>query len=173
MSQPRILITGGAGKAGHWIVKHFLEQGYDVTNVDSRPPSPELKCHHLTADLTDLGATIDAFSPHSTGNRTPYVGVVHMAAIQSPRIQQNDVKRLAANKSMPDGVIRFIANNRDWTKHYDVMLSLVNNPKTPLADAMSFLNHLRSHDLRQLQRNRNVPQQLARQAKSMTLKRGQ
>ena len=81
MSQPRILITGGAGKAGHWIVKHFLEQGYDVTNVDSRPPSPELKCHHLTTDLTDLGATIDAFSPHSTGNRTPYVGVVHMAAI--------------------------------------------------------------------------------------------
>ncbi len=102
------------------------------------------------------------------GNR-----LVHMAAIQSPRIQPNDIKRLASNKSMPDGVIRYIANNRDWTKHYDVMLSLVNNPKTPLADAMSFLNHLRSHDLRQLQRNRNVPQQLARQAKSMTLKRGQ
>jgi nucleoside-diphosphate-sugar epimerase len=28
-----------------------------------------------------LGQTVDAFSAHATGDRTPYVGVVHMAAI--------------------------------------------------------------------------------------------
>jgi nucleoside-diphosphate-sugar epimerase len=81
MSQPRILVTGGSGKAGYWILKHFLEAGYDVTNIDTRPPAADLSCHHLTADLTDLGQTVDAFSPHATGNRAPYCGVVHMAAI--------------------------------------------------------------------------------------------
>lgn len=54
-------MTGGTGKAGHWIVKHLLERGYDVVNVDVRHPErPE--CKSLTADLTDLGQTIDAFN---------------------------------------------------------------------------------------------------------------
>lgn len=102
------------------------------------------------------------------GNR-----LIHMAAIQSPRLQYSDIKKLAANKSVPDGVIRYIANNREWTKHYDIMVSLVNNPKTPLPDSMSFLNHLRTNDLRMLMRNRGVSHQISRQAKTLVTKRGQ
>ena len=101
MSQPRVLITGGAGKAGHWILKHFLESGYKVTNVDTRPPAPELLelgCHHLTADLTDLGQTVDALGPHATGDRTPYLGVIHMAAIPRPQMHANqEVWRINTN----------------------------------------------------------------------------
>lgn len=97
--------------------------------------------------------------------------LVHMAAIQNPRLQYSDVKKLATNKSMPDGVVRYMATNRDWTKHYDVMVSLVNNPKTPLSDTMSFLVRLRTNDLRQVMRNRNVPHQIARQAKILVSKR--
>ena len=85
----RVLVTGGAGKAGHWILKHFVEQGYQVTNVDTRPPDPALGVDQLTPDLTDLGETIDALGPHSTGNRAPYVGVVHMAAIPRPQMHAN------------------------------------------------------------------------------------
>lgn len=102
------------------------------------------------------------------GNR-----LIHMAAIQSPRLQYSDIKKLAANKSVPDGVIRYIANNREWTKHYDIMVSLVNNPKTPLPDSMGFLNHLRTNDLRMLMRNRGVSHQISRQAKTLVTKRGQ
>jgi nucleoside-diphosphate-sugar epimerase len=88
MATKRIIVTGGTGKAGHWIVKHLLERGYDVVNVDVRQPErPECRC--LTADLTDLGQTIDAFSPHSTGDRTPYDGVIHMAAIPRPHMHPN------------------------------------------------------------------------------------
>ncbi len=97
--------------------------------------------------------------------------LIHMAAIQNPRVQYVDVKKFAANKSMPDGVIRFIAAKREWTAHYDVKLSLVNNPKTPVADAMKLLVHLRTNDLRHLQRNRGIPRQIARQAKALTTKR--
>src|SRR5688572_23387903 len=86
MSTKRIIVTGGSGKAGHWIVKHFVEQGYDVTNVDTRRPDVAL-CRTIVADLTHLGHVVSAFSPHSTGNRTPFDGVVHMAAI--PRAHEN------------------------------------------------------------------------------------
>jgi hypothetical protein len=97
--------------------------------------------------------------------------LVHMAAINNPRIQYSDVKMYAANKSMPDGVIRFISQNREWTRHYDVTVSLVNNPKTPMDKALSFMNTMRTNDLRQLQTNRNVSQQIARQAKALMSKR--
>lgn len=88
MSTKRVLVTGGSGKAGRWIVKHLVEEGYDVVNVDLRPPAERL-CQHVTADLTDLGQVIDAFSPHSTGRRAPYAGVIHMAAIPRPHMHPN------------------------------------------------------------------------------------
>jgi nucleoside-diphosphate-sugar epimerase len=88
MTEKRVIVTGGTGKAGHWIVKHLVEEGYDVINIDTRlPTDPQCQC--LTADLTDLGQVIDAFSPHATGNRAPYAGVIHMAAIPRPQMTPN------------------------------------------------------------------------------------
>jgi nucleoside-diphosphate-sugar epimerase len=86
MPTQRIIVTGGTGKAGHWIVKHFVEQGYDVTNIDTRRPAQPL-CRTIIADLTQLGQVVTALSPHGTGNRAPFDGVVHMAAI--PRAWEN------------------------------------------------------------------------------------
>jgi nucleoside-diphosphate-sugar epimerase len=86
MPTKRVIVTGGSGKAGHWIIKHFLEEGYDVTNVDTRRPALA-QCRTLVADLTQLGQVVSAFSAHATGNRAPYDGVVHMAAI--PRAHEN------------------------------------------------------------------------------------
>ncbi len=89
MPTKRVIVTGGTGKAGHWIIKHFLEHGYDVINVDSRRPAEPL-CRTIVADLTDLGQVMTSFSPHNTGNRTPYDGIVHMAAIPRPFDHPND-----------------------------------------------------------------------------------
>lgn len=89
MSKKRIIVTGGSGKAGHWIVKHLVEEGYDVLNVDSHMPAESL-CHTIVADLTQLGQTVNAFSPYGTGNRDPYVGVIHMAAIPRAHDFPND-----------------------------------------------------------------------------------
>jgi len=86
MPTKRIIVTGGSGKAGHWIVKHLVDEGYDVINVDTRRPAVAL-CRTIVADLTQLGQVVAAFSPHGTGNRAPYAGIIHMAAI--PRAHEN------------------------------------------------------------------------------------
>ena len=93
--------------------------------------------------------------------------LVHMAAVRSPRVRYADARKWSKNKSLPDGVISFIAGNRDWTRHYEVQCNLVANPKTPLSDSMSFVKRLRTNDLKQLSKNRNVPHQVARMAKSL------
>lgn len=88
MASKRMIVTGGSGKVGLWVVKHLLEEGYDVVNVDTLPPAESLG-RHINADLTDLGQVIDAFSPHATGKRGPYAGVIHMAAIPRPHMHPN------------------------------------------------------------------------------------
>lgn len=98
--------------------------------------------------------------------------LIHMAAVKSPRMRIGDVRRLSANKSLPEGVIKAMSSNRDWTRHYDVMVNLTQNPKTPLSDVLGFLNHLRPKELRDLTRNRNVSQQVSRMAKQLLQKRG-
>ena len=97
--------------------------------------------------------------------------LVHMAAVASPKNTDHEAIDWSGNRSMPEGVISFIAQQREWVRHYQVKLNLVNNPKLPLQKSIRFLNFLQPKDLRQLSRNRNVPGTLARQAKVLVDKR--
>ena len=36
LSVAKVVITGGSGMLGRWVVRHFIEQGYEVLNVDFR-----------------------------------------------------------------------------------------------------------------------------------------
>jgi len=97
--------------------------------------------------------------------------LVHMAAIESPQIKTPDAVRFASQKSLPDDVISYIANNREWTQNYRVVKNLVQNPKTPVSDSLDLLKRLRNHDLKKLRSNRDVPHQVSRAAERLYEKR--
>ncbi len=74
----RIVVTGGSGKGGKWVVRELRDAGHDVLNVDVKHDgSPHGAC--LLADLTDLGQTLDAL--------TGVEAVVHFAAIPAPGLR--------------------------------------------------------------------------------------
>ena len=52
-------------------------------------------------------------------------------------------------------------------------MNLVNNPKTPLPDAMRMMNFLRDKDLRDLSKSKQVSSQIATQAKRMLQRKQQ
>lgn len=89
MPSKRVIVTGGSGKAGTVVVRHFLEAGYEVTNVDTRAPA-QPQCRTIVTDLTQLGQVISAFSPHVVPSHTPAIGVVHLGAIPRPFDNPND-----------------------------------------------------------------------------------
>jgi hypothetical protein len=97
--------------------------------------------------------------------------LVHMAAIESPQLKIPDVTRMASKKSMPDDVISYIANNREWTQKYELVRNLMFNPKTPVSDSMDLMKRLRNSDLKQLSRSREVPHQVSRAADRLYKKR--
>jgi nucleoside-diphosphate-sugar epimerase len=74
----RVVVTGGSGKGGRWVVRALREHGHDVTNVDLRHDgSPHGQC--VIADLTDLGQTQDVLAGADS--------VVHFAAIPAPGLR--------------------------------------------------------------------------------------
>ena len=96
---------------------------------------------------------------------------VSMAVITSPAVTDHEAQRYAANRSLNDEVIRYIAGRKDWVKNYQIKLALTNNPKCPLPNAMRLLPHLRPNDLRALSRSKNISAALAQAAKQLMSKR--
>ncbi|TCK92597.1 nucleoside-diphosphate-sugar epimerase [Natranaerovirga hydrolytica] len=72
----RVVVTGGTGKTGRWVVKEFLAQGYEVVNVDINVTPDDIGIP-VKVDLTDLGQVFNAL--------TGADAVVHIAAIPRPR----------------------------------------------------------------------------------------
>lgn len=73
-----IVVTGGTGKAGRWVVRDLRERGHEVLNVDLiRDGGPHGTT--LAVDLTDLGQCYDVLAGAQA--------VVHLAAIPAPGLQ--------------------------------------------------------------------------------------
>jgi len=74
----RIVVTGGSGKAGRWVVRDLRARGHDVLNVDLRHDgSAHGQC--VLTDLTDLGQCHDVVAGVEA--------VVHLAAIPAPELR--------------------------------------------------------------------------------------
>lgn len=82
--------------------------------------------------------------------------MVSLAVMESPKLSIDEVAVLAKNKSLAGELVSRIANKREWTKNYPIMLELVQHPKTPIKQALSFVKKLHYRDLRMITRNKNI-----------------
>jgi nucleoside-diphosphate-sugar epimerase len=80
----KLLITGGAGKVGQWVVRELLNSGgYELTVLD-RTPGPERgPVKYLVGDIQDLGQVMEAMAGAEA--------VIHLAAIHNPNIATTTV----------------------------------------------------------------------------------
>ena len=74
----RIVVTGGSGKGGRWVVADLRAHGHDVLNADLVRDGGE-HGQSVQADLTDLGQCHDIL--------TGADAVVHFAAIPAPELR--------------------------------------------------------------------------------------
>ena len=74
----RVVVTGGSGKAGRWVVQDLRSRGHDVLNVDvAHDGGPHGQVRLV--DLTDLGQCHEVVAGADA--------VVHLAAIPAPDIR--------------------------------------------------------------------------------------
>ncbi len=91
--------------------------------------------------------------------------LVREAVLQSPKLTDTEVESFARMKNLPDDVIRRISFNKQWTSKYSVALSLIKNPKTPVSFSLNYLDKLIVRDLKQIQKDKDVPDPVRKKAK--------
>ncbi|GGG64204.1 NAD-dependent epimerase/dehydratase family protein [Paenibacillus radicis (ex Gao et al. 2016)] len=79
---PKVVVTGGSGMLGKWVVKHFVEQGYEVLNADVKHPAEPIS-RTVIVDLNNLGEVYGILAGADA--------VVHLAAIPVAYSHPNEV----------------------------------------------------------------------------------
>jgi nucleoside-diphosphate-sugar epimerase len=75
----RIVVTGGAGRIGRWVVRELVSRQHEVTIYDRIPPMEQpAGVEYKLGDCEDLGGVYDVLRGHDA--------VIHLAAIPSNRV---------------------------------------------------------------------------------------
>lgn len=90
--------------------------------------------------------------------------VIQLNVVRNPRITEAEITYIAQMRSINEEVLRTIGSSREWTRKYQVIKNLVQNPKTPLALSLTHLKRFTDFDLRQTAHDRNIAEVLRREA---------
>ncbi len=85
---------------------------------------------------------------------------VAVSVITNNSLSDQEVEQTANNRSVVEEVLVAIARKREWINKYNVARALVHNPRTPVATSMRLIVKLSVRDLREVGRNRNIPDAL-------------
>lgn len=78
----KVVITGGSGHLGKWVVKEFVDKGFEVINADIKMPDQPL-CRTVIVDLKQLGEVYGVLEGADA--------VIHLAAIPVAYSHPNEV----------------------------------------------------------------------------------
>jgi hypothetical protein len=85
---------------------------------------------------------------------------VAVSVITNNSLSDQEVEQTANNRSVVEEVLVTIARKREWINKYNVVKALVRNPRTPIGSSMRLITRLAVRDLRELGRDRNIPDAL-------------
>jgi len=98
--------------------------------------------------------------------------LVAVAALNTPGISDAEIVRIAGLRNVAEDVLREIAINKEWTRHYMVKFNLVANPRTPFGHASKFVLHLRESDIKTLAKSKEVSGAIQTAAKQQLARKG-
>jgi len=93
--------------------------------------------------------------------------VVCCAVINNPRITEHEVESIASMRTVAEEALRLVSMNRAWARSYPIIHNLARNPRTPVPTTIGILPRIRTKDLLNLSQNRNVSEQIRRQAQRL------
>jgi len=94
--------------------------------------------------------------------------MVALEVAGSPRITDGEILAIAMMRDVSDKVLRLIAGNRKYRQNKQMVLALLNNPKTPVGVSLGLgISSLTDRELDDLVKNRNIPGAVSRAAKQI------
>jgi DNA repair protein RadC len=94
--------------------------------------------------------------------------MVARETVSSSRITDAEILAIAMMRDVSDKILRHIAGNRRYRQNKQIVLALLNNPRTPVGVSLGLgINGLSERELTDLSKNRNVPGVISRAAKQI------
>ena len=90
--------------------------------------------------------------------------LVALAVLQSPKISDGEVEKVAAQKNVLEALLRGITMHRRFMKNYVIMRNLTSNPRTPIDVSMGLVKNLMVQDLKNLSGNKDVSETIRKMA---------
>jgi hypothetical protein len=83
--------------------------------------------------------------------------LVATSVLANSALSEDEIEQIAASRNVVDDVLSFIARRREWVARYNVVHNLVRNPRAPVGITVRLVARLSVKDLKNLARDRNVP----------------
>jgi hypothetical protein len=96
------------------------------------------------------------------GNR-----IVASMVLKNPKLTDPEMENYSMMRNLDSELLRQMGRSREFLKRYVVIHNLVKNPKTPSPVSLNLLKLLREMDLRNLSRDKNIPDVIRRQAQRL------
>ncbi len=82
---------------------------------------------------------------------------VALSVINGNSLPDQEVEQIANSRSVVSEVLAEIPKKREWIRKYSIARALVKNPRTQLATSIGLVPRMTMRDLRDLSRDKNVP----------------
>lgn len=90
--------------------------------------------------------------------------IVALAVLDSPKISDGEVEKIASQKNVLEAVLRTIPMKRRYMKNYNIVRNLVFNPRTPLDVSLGLIKNLMTNDLKVLSGTKEVSETIRKLA---------
>jgi hypothetical protein len=87
--------------------------------------------------------------------------------LKSPKLTDTEAENFSQMRGLDSDLLRKMGQSREFIKRYSVIHNLVKNPKTPSPISLNLLKLLRAADLKNLEKDKNIPEVIRRQAKKI------
>jgi hypothetical protein len=82
---------------------------------------------------------------------------VALSVLRNNTFTESEMEHVARSRQVLEDVLLAVARRREWVGKYPVVKALVQNPRTPVALSVRLIPRLSVRDLREVSRDRNVP----------------
>lgn len=166
-----------------WLGLEYIEELYEETDEQRQAIANKI-LSEMTADNADMSservAMLNAIMRMGMKDRVKLAmkgdrearnilirdpnRIVAQAVVNNPRITEQEIEKIAAMRTIPEEILRQIANSRQWSRSYSVVHNIARNPRAPIANVLTILSRLHLKDLGALSGNKNVSDAVRRQA---------
>lgn len=95
--------------------------------------------------------------------------LVSGSVIKNPRITEAEVLALVKSGIQNDEIMRLICANKEWIKNYNIRKALISNSRTPVQNAMRYLDSMGDKDLAAFAKSKNISSVVSTMAKRILL----